>query len=72
MNNIDMNQNTQRINIRPEDTKLVKCKECDGSVFVEGFEIRSISAIISPTGNEEIFKVPVPICANCGTVLEGE
>ena len=67
---MDMNQNVQRISIKPEDTRPIKCEKCDGSVFVDGFEIRTISAIISPTGNEEVFKIPVPICANCGAVLE--
>jgi hypothetical protein len=38
--------------------------------------IRRISAIISPTGKEEEFQIPVPVCIACGRPLvemdEGE
>jgi hypothetical protein len=63
-----MDQNKQTINIRPEDTKPVACK-CGGLIFQECFMIRTISAIISPTGKEEEFQVPVPVCIACGRPL---
>jgi hypothetical protein len=63
-----MDQNRQTINIRPEDTKPVVC-QCGGQVFQECFMIRRISAIISPTGKEEEFQIPVPVCIACGRPL---
>jgi len=70
-----MEQNRQTININPSDTKPVIC-ECGQQIFQECFMIRRISAIISPTGKEEEFQIPVPVCITCGRPLvemdEGE
>jgi hypothetical protein len=64
------NQN-QVINIKPEDTEVVKC-ECGGEFFSEGFMMRRISAIMSPTGREEVFNIPIPLCIICGRPYLGE
>ena len=64
-------QNHQTINIKPEDTVEVKC-ECGNMFFSEGFMMRKISAIMSPTGKEEIFNIPVPLCIVCGKPYIGE
>jgi len=55
----------QSFNIKPEDTVAIKC-ECGGLVFQECFMMRRISAIMSPTGREEQFQIPVPVCIACG------
>jgi hypothetical protein len=63
-----MDQNRPTINIRPEDTEPVVCS-CGGQIFQECFMMRRISAIISPTGQEEQFQIPVPVCIACGRPL---
>lgn len=60
----------QQINIRPEDTTLVLCKECECPHFMQATSIRKLSSIISPSGREEFFNVPVLLCLQCGEVLE--
>ena len=62
----------QQINIKPEDTKPVSCNACGGMVFQDCFAIRTVSAIISPTGQEEAFRIPVPVCIQCGRPLYDE
>jgi len=60
-----MQEQKQAFNIKPEDTVAIKC-ECGGLVFQECFMMRRISAIMSPTGKEEQFQIPVPVCIACG------
>lgn len=64
-----MNDQQQTININPEDTTPVACNQCGGLVFQNCFAIRKISPIISPTGKEEQFQIPVPVCIACGKPL---
>ena len=63
-----MKQNEMQININPEDTSPVACK-CGSEVFMQGFTLRRLSAIISPTGKEEVFTIPLMLCASCGEPL---
>ncbi len=60
-----MNNQKQAININPEDTEEIKC-ECGSLVFQECFMMRKINAIMSPTGREEQFQIPIPVCIACG------
>jgi len=65
------NQNRQQININPEDTTPIECPKCKSQIFQECFMMRKISAIISPSGREEVFSIPVPVCIACGTPYTG-
>ncbi len=62
-------QQQQQININPEDTEGVMCEKCQGGFFIPVYMIRKVSAIISPSGKEEMIQVPVMACANCGTPI---
>ena len=66
-----MMENQQQISIKPEDTKAVECENCSGIIFQDCFMIRTVSAILSPTGKEEVFKIPVPVCIQCGKPAYG-
>lgn len=65
------NQQPQPINVNPNDTTEIKCA-CGSLVFQECFMMRRISAILSPTGREEQFQIPVPVCIACGRPFMGE
>ena len=58
----------QQININPEDTTGISCAnpQCGGNLFMPMFALRRVSALISPTGREEVIQVPVMTCAGCG------
>jgi hypothetical protein len=60
----------QGININPKiikDAPLLLC-DCGGALFTEKIMIKKISAIVSPTGNEELFPLNVLICDSCGKI----
>lgn len=59
----------QQINISPEDTTGVLCTKCGSAFFIPVYMIRKVSALISPSGREEMIQVPVMACAACGTPI---
>ena len=56
------------INIRPEDLKNIVCENCGGRFFREVQSFKRISALISPTGKEQIMPVPTFRCDDCGHI----
>lgn len=51
------------------DAKIVECP-CGGKVFSEKMMFKQISAIMSPSGKEELFPLNLVVCENCGGVPE--
>jgi len=47
--------------------KPVLC-DCGGAMFSEKMMFRRISAIISPSGSEELYPMQVIVCDSCGKV----
>ena len=60
----------QQVQIDLRNAKQQKCV-CGNMAFIEGFKIFVISALISPTGQELVAKVPAPFCTKCFAELEG-
>ena len=52
------------------DAETMTCMKCDNKIFIQGYVIKKISAIISPTGQEVIAPVQVFNCGNCGELLD--
>ena len=65
-----MNQQMQQPQLTPEMLKSASPIVCDcgGMLFAEKLFFKRISAIISPTGKEELAPMPVIVCENCGKV----
>ena len=59
----------QQVKIDLSDADTMKCQKCGNSIFIQGYVIKRISAIVSPTGEEVIAPVQVFNCGNCGTML---
>jgi len=51
------------------DSKTIQC-DCGGFLFTEKIMFKKISAIISPSGKEEIVPMTVIVCDKCGKVPE--
>ena len=49
------------------NSKNVVC-ECGGMIFTEKLFFKTISAIISPSGKQEVAPMPIIVCENCGGV----
>ena len=56
-----------KIDLTEADT--MKCQSCENPVFIQGYIIKKISAIVSPTGEEVIAPIQVFNCGNCGEML---
>jgi hypothetical protein len=58
-----------QVNVDLSDAETMTCGKCDNKIFIQGYVIKKISAIISPTGQEVIAPVQVFNCGNCGELL---
>ncbi len=48
-------------------SKTITC-DCGGMIFMEKLFFKKISAIIAPSGREEVAPMPIIVCENCGGV----
>lgn len=47
----------------------VKC-ECGSTTFLQAVELKKLSALVSPSGQNELVPMPAFICSSCGKVLD--
>ena len=59
----------QQVKVDLSDADTMKCQKCGNPIFIQGYIIKRISAIVSPTGQEVIAPVQVFNCGNCGELL---
>ena len=59
----------QQVKVDLSDADTMKCQKCENSIFIQGYVIKKISAIVSPTGKEVIAPIQVFNCGNCGEML---
>ena len=59
----------QQVQVDIGDADTMKCQACGNHVFIQGYIIKKISAIVSPTGKEVIAPIQVFNCGNCGEML---
>tara|TARA_Y100000034_G_scaffold119381_1_gene161120 strand:+ start:78 stop:317 length:240 start_codon:yes stop_codon:yes gene_type:complete len=58
-----------QVQVDLKDAETMTCVKCDNKIFIQGYVVKKISAIISPTGQEVIAPVQVFNCGNCGEIL---
>ena len=58
------------LNVKPEDLKDITCTNCGSKYFRQVQAFKRISALISPTGKEQILPIPVFRCDDCGFINE--
>ena len=58
-----------QVKIDLSDADTMKCQKCGNSIFIQGYVLKRISAIVSPTGEEVIAPIQVFNCGNCGEML---
>ena len=59
----------QQVKVDLTDAETMTCMKCDNKIFIQGYVIKKLSAIISPTGQEVIAPIQVFNCGNCGELL---
>ena len=63
-----MKQSNQGINPQIlKDAKLIYCS-CGNAMFSDKIMLKKISAIVSPTGNEELLPINVLVCDKCNKI----
>ncbi len=60
---------TAQVQVDLKDAETMTCQQCDNKIFIQGYVIKRLSAIISPTGQEVIAPVQVFNCGSCGELL---
>lgn len=48
----------------------VVCPKCGSKTFQEVVVLKKVSAILSPSGKEELYPIPAFICSKCGEMPE--
>tara|TARA_R100000234_G_C4941854_1_gene153339 strand:- start:492 stop:737 length:246 start_codon:yes stop_codon:yes gene_type:complete len=62
-------QPKQQVQVDLKEAETMVCKSCGNKIFIQGYVVKKISAIMSPTGEEVIAPVQVFNCGNCGEIL---
>ena len=59
----------QQVQVDLKDAETMKCQKCENKIFIQGYVIKKMSAIVSPTGKEVIAPIQVFNCGSCGELL---
>jgi uncharacterized Zn finger protein len=59
---------TPQVQIKASDLEDIICENCEGKIFKEVMMVKRLSALISPTGKEQVIPVPVLRCDDCGHI----
>ena len=55
-------------NLDLSHAKDIVCEKCEGMTFKQSMMLKSLSALMSPTGQESIIPISVFACDMCGHV----
>ena len=58
--NIDFSQTTPEV-----------CEKCENDTFQQVYQMRKLSALLSPTGQESMIPIQIFACHKCGHVNKG-
>ena len=71
MNDPHYNPQPPQMNIDFDQTTAEACEHCDNETFVQVYQMRKLSALLSPTGTEAMIPIQVFACAKCGHINKG-
>ena len=66
-----MNEQQPQMNIDFSKTTEEVCGECGNDTFTQVYQMRKLSALLSPTGQESMIPIQIFACAKCGHVNKG-
>ena len=58
------------LNIDPKELKDIACENCGCKYFRQVTAFKKVSALVSPTGKEQVVPVPTFRCDECGFINE--
>jgi len=65
------NPQQPQMNIDLSQTTAEVCEKCENDTFTQVYQMRKLSALLSPTGQEAMIPIQVFCCAKCGYINEG-
>ena len=66
-----MNNQQPQMNIDFSQTTAEVCEECGNDTFIQTYQMRKLSALLSPTGQEAMIPIQLFTCAKCGHINKG-
>ena len=66
-----MNREQPGLNVDFSQITEECCESCGNNTFVQVYQMRKLSALLSPTGTEAMIPVQVFACAKCGHINKG-
>lgn len=66
-----MNREQPGLNVDFSQTTEECCESCGNNTFVQVYQMRKLSALLSPTGQEAMIPIQVFACAKCGHINKG-
>ena len=65
------NQQQPQMNINMSQTTAEVCESCENDTFIQVYQMRKLSALLSPTGEPAMIPIQVFACAKCGHINKG-
>jgi len=65
------NEQQPQMNIDFSQTTAEVCEECQNDTFTQVYKIRTLSALLSPTGEEAKIPIQVFACVKCSHINKG-
>ena len=65
------NPNEQQMNIDFSQTTAEVCEKCENDTFQQVYQMRKLSALLSPAGKESMIPIQVFACTKCGNINKG-
>jgi hypothetical protein len=63
-----MNNPQQQMNVDFSQTTEVTCEKCENTTFNHVFQLRKLSALLSPTGQPTMIPMQVFACVKCSHI----
>ena len=60
--------NTLNVQVDMSNTTDVVCEKCENDVFQQGYYVKKLSEILSPTGKKMIIPIQILQCVSCGNI----
>ena len=66
-----MNNQQPQMNVDFSQTTAEVCESCENDTFVQVYQMRKLSALLSPTCQPTMIPIQVFACAKCGHINKG-
>ena len=65
------NEQKPQMQVDMSQTTAESCESCGNNTFTQVYQMRKLSALLSPTGQETMIPIQIFACHKCGHVNEG-